>query len=43
MQVQIEVPKVQIVEIIREKIVYQDRIQEVEKVINTTTTLIKEV
>lgn len=40
---QIEVPRVQTVEIVREKVVYQDRIKEVEKIVNHTTTLIKEV
>lgn len=42
-QVQIEVPRVETIEIIVEKVVYRDRIKEVEKIINHTTTLIKEV
>lgn len=42
-QVQVEVPTIKEVKVVEEKIVYRDRIKEVEKIVNHPVPMIKEV
>lgn len=42
-QVRVEVPTIKEVKVVEEKIVYRDRIKEVEKVVNVPFPIIKEV